>query len=271
MKKNATFATTFLISGLIAAAVVSVSAASAQPQKIDWGDSVPKGWNGSWPAKFLTVPERTKFERTASSTEVLEFIDVLKWNSDKVAVINMFTTSLRRVGTAVVLAGPRLTSPDEAVKTGKTVVYLQGNIHAYEPEAKEALQMLMRDILFGKRKGLLDSLILIVCPNFNVDGNDTLTLSDGTPHLLGNANNAQTLKLDGTEIYEVRGLGPNLRPQQDLILWVRRRNGSVENVSVRCRIDTPIEVEYYHHGGILPYVLRQLLAKPQGGFPERLP
>jgi aconitate hydratase len=72
---------------------------------------------------------------------------------------------------------------------------------------------------------------------------------------------AQSLKLDGTELYEVLGLGPNLKPQQDLTLWIRRTNGAVANFAVRCRIDTPIEVEYYHHGGILPYVLRQLLAR----------
>ena len=76
-------------------------------QKIYWGDSVPAGWNGKWPAKFLTVPEKTNFARTASSTEVLEFLDALRWSSDKVHVINMFTTSLRRTGPAVVLANPR--------------------------------------------------------------------------------------------------------------------------------------------------------------------
>ena len=71
---------------------------------------------------------------------------------------------------------------------------------------------------------------------------------------------AQTLKLDGTEVYEVQGMGPGLKPQQDLKLWIRRKSGAVETVPVRCRIDTPIEIEYYHHGGILPYVLRQLIA-----------
>jgi len=73
--------------------------------------------------------------------------------------------------------------------------------------------------------------------------------------------NAQTLKLDGSELYEVQGLGPNLKPQQDLTLWIRRTTGAVERVPVTCRIDTPIEVEYYRHGGILPYVLRQLLSR----------
>ncbi|HVY68498.1 MAG TPA: aconitate hydratase AcnA [Verrucomicrobiae bacterium] len=70
---------------------------------------------------------------------------------------------------------------------------------------------------------------------------------------------AQTLKLDGTEIYDVLGLGPGLKPQQDLTLRITRKNGTVENVPVRCRIDTPIEIDYYQHGGILPFVLRQLI------------
>jgi aconitate hydratase len=72
---------------------------------------------------------------------------------------------------------------------------------------------------------------------------------------------AQTLKLDGTETYDVIGLDTNIKPQQDLTLKITRKDGSVENVNVRCRIDTPIEIDYYQHGGILPYVLRQLVAK----------
>jgi aconitate hydratase len=72
---------------------------------------------------------------------------------------------------------------------------------------------------------------------------------------------AQTLKLDGTETYDVLGLGPELRPQQDLTLRITRQSGEIVEGSVRCRIDTPIEIDYYRHGGILPYVLRQILAK----------
>jgi aconitate hydratase len=72
---------------------------------------------------------------------------------------------------------------------------------------------------------------------------------------------AQQLKLDGSETYDVLGLSAGLRPQQDLTLRLHRANGKTENVPVVCRIDTPIEIEYYQHGGILPYVLRQLLAK----------
>jgi aconitate hydratase len=72
---------------------------------------------------------------------------------------------------------------------------------------------------------------------------------------------AQTLHLDGTETFDVLGLDANLKPQQDLTLRITRAGGASEEVPVRCRIDTPIEIEYYQHGGILPYVLRQLVAK----------
>ena len=80
-----------------------------------------------------------------------------------------------------------------------------------------------------------------------------LQFKDGTTAL--------SLKLDGTETYDLVGLDASLKPQQDLTLKITRKDGSAENVPVRCRIDTPIEIDYYQHGGILPYVLRQLVAK----------
>jgi len=70
---------------------------------------------------------------------------------------------------------------------------------------------------------------------------------------------AAKLQLDGSEVYDVLGLGPKLKPQQDLTLQITRANGHVETVAVTCRIDTAIEIDYYQHGGILPYVLRQLV------------
>ncbi len=70
---------------------------------------------------------------------------------------------------------------------------------------------------------------------------------------------AQSLNLDGTEQFDV-AIPDNLQPQQDLTLVITRKDGSRQNVTVLCRIDTPIEVDYYKHGGILPYVLRELMA-----------
>jgi aconitate hydratase len=71
--------------------------------------------------------------------------------------------------------------------------------------------------------------------------------------------NAQTLALDGTEIFDLPNLEKGVRPRQDTLLLVHRRDGATQEVRLIVRIDTPIEVDYYRHGGILPYVLRQLM------------
>jgi aconitate hydratase len=71
---------------------------------------------------------------------------------------------------------------------------------------------------------------------------------------------AQSLDLDGTEIFDLLGLSNDVKPRQELTLVVRRANGKSENIPVILRIDTAVEVDYYRHGGILQYVLRQLLS-----------
>jgi aconitate hydratase len=72
--------------------------------------------------------------------------------------------------------------------------------------------------------------------------------------------NAQSLNLNGTETFDLIGLeSGNVRPRQELTLRINRADGTSEDVALTLRIDTPIEVEYYKGGGILPYVLRQLL------------
>jgi len=71
---------------------------------------------------------------------------------------------------------------------------------------------------------------------------------------------AATLKLDGTETFDLSGLENGPVPRQDALLNIRRANGATQEVPVTLRIDTPIEVEYYRHGGILLYVLRQILS-----------
>jgi len=71
---------------------------------------------------------------------------------------------------------------------------------------------------------------------------------------------AATLGLDGTQTFDLLGLENGVQPLQELMLIIKRASGKTEEVPVILRIDTPIEVDYYRHGGILPYVLRQLLA-----------
>jgi aconitate hydratase len=71
---------------------------------------------------------------------------------------------------------------------------------------------------------------------------------------------AQSLKLDGSETIDITGIEKGITPMQDVRMVVTRKDGKREEVPLRLRIDTPIEVDYYQHGGILPYVLRELLA-----------
>jgi aconitate hydratase len=70
---------------------------------------------------------------------------------------------------------------------------------------------------------------------------------------------AQSLGLDGSEFYHIKGLSNDIKPRQKLPLTVERQDGRSETVEAVLRIDTPIEVDYYRQGGILLYVLRGLL------------
>ncbi|WP_338925572.1 aconitate hydratase AcnA [Mycetohabitans endofungorum] len=73
-----------------------------------------------------------------------------------------------------------------------------------------------------------------------------------------NEDSVQSLGITGEETYDIEGLTDEFKPQQEVTLVIRGKNG-VKKVPVLLRIDTPIEVDYYKHGGILPFVLRQLL------------
>jgi aconitate hydratase len=72
---------------------------------------------------------------------------------------------------------------------------------------------------------------------------------------------AQTLGITGTESYDLVGIAGGITPRMDVTLRINRADGTSSEHALTLRIDTPIEVEYYLHGGILPYVLRQLVAK----------
>jgi len=71
---------------------------------------------------------------------------------------------------------------------------------------------------------------------------------------------AESLGITGAEAFDIEGLDGEIRPQQDVTLVIHRADGTSRRVPVLLRIDTAIEVDYYRHGGILPFVLRELLA-----------
>jgi aconitate hydratase len=70
----------------------------------------------------------------------------------------------------------------------------------------------------------------------------------------------ESLNIQGNETYDIIGVEGNLKPQMDVTMVITRKDGGKQRVPLLLRIDTPIEVDYYLHGGILPYVLRELMA-----------
>ncbi|RKE37141.1 aconitase [Paraburkholderia sp. BL23I1N1] len=74
------------------------------------------------------------------------------------------------------------------------------------------------------------------------------------------SDSVQSLGITGEETFDIEGLGADFKPQQEVTLVIRGKDGKEKRVAVLLRIDTPIEVDYYKHGGILPFVLRSLLA-----------
>ena len=69
----------------------------------------------------------------------------------------------------------------------------------------------------------------------------------------------QTLKLDGTETFDILGVAQGLKPRSELTCRIHRANGQTDEIKLLCRIDTLDELEYFRHGGILQYVLRQMM------------
>jgi aconitate hydratase len=80
-----------------------------------------------------------------------------------------------------------------------------------------------------------------------------LQFEDGT--------NAQSLGLDGSESYNITGLTNEVQPGQTVTLEITHKKSAKQNVPVKLRIDTPIEIDYYRHGGILQFVLRELISR----------
>ncbi|OGA53344.1 MAG: aconitate hydratase 1 [Betaproteobacteria bacterium RIFCSPLOWO2_12_FULL_62_13] len=75
------------------------------------------------------------------------------------------------------------------------------------------------------------------------------------------SDNVASLGIDGTESFDLLGVEGELKPRQDVTLIIHHRDGSTQKVTLTLRVDTPIEAEYLRHGGILPYVLREILAE----------
>lgn len=143
-----------------------------------------------YPPELFSQAEKTHFEETTLSKDVRAFVNKLEELSDLVTVETFGHSLSGQDLQLVIMANPRIETPEQAKASGKPVIYIQGNIHAGEVEGKEATMTLMREIAFENQKYLLDNQIILFCPNFNPDGNDRLSdnnrrSQDGSPKLTG--------------------------------------------------------------------------------------
>jgi hypothetical protein len=168
-----------------------------------------------------TRAEATQYRQTSSYADVIGFLDSLRRLGAPISLDTLALSSEGRAVPYVVASRPLVRGPAAAAATRKPVVYLQANIHAGEVEGKEAAQMLLRDLTLGPLAPLLDSLVLLVVPIYNVDGNEALAPGDSNrpgqngPALVGRRANGQGLDLNRDH---VKMEAPETRGAADLLL-----------------------------------------------------
>jgi hypothetical protein len=149
-----------------------------------------------------TRPERTAYRETSRYADVVQFLDSLRALGAPIRLGTLGTSPEGRPIPYAIASRPLLRTPQEARAAGRPVVYVQGNIHGGEVEGKEALQALLRDLVFEDRPNVLDSIVLIAVPIYNIDGNErfgpqALQRSEQHgPELVGQRANGQGLDLN---------------------------------------------------------------------------
>ena len=150
----------------------------------------------------MTRAERTNFTETSRYADVVQFIDSLRVLGAKIFVGSIGKTTEGRDIPFVIASRPLVTTPVEAKRLRRPIVYVQANIHAGEVEGKEAVQSILRDLLFDDHANVLDSLILIAVPIYNADGNERFASQERNrseqngPAMVGTRANAQGFDLN---------------------------------------------------------------------------
>lgn len=159
-------------------------------------------WPPSPAAYPRTRPELTNFRETSRYADVRQFLDSLRKLGAPLTFGSIGKTSEGRDIPFVVASRPLVSTPSEAKRLGRPIVYVQANIHAGEVEGKEALLELLRDLTFSSKPNALDSIVLIAVPIYNADGNERFApqsvnrTEQNGPEMVGTRANAQNLDLN---------------------------------------------------------------------------
>jgi dipeptidyl aminopeptidase/acylaminoacyl peptidase len=188
------------------------------------------------------VAEKSGYRATSHYQDVVDFCQGLAKLAPNVRLAELGTSFEGRKLPLLILADPPIATSEEARKSGKLVVYAQGNIHAGEVDGKEALLMLARELAIAKEKPLLKDLILVFAPIFNADGNERFSKTNrpgqvGPEEGMGVRQNAQGLDLNRDfvklESPEVRAL-VRLLHQWDpaIVIDTHTTNGSYHRYTI---------------------------------------
>jgi hypothetical protein len=212
----------------------------------------------TWPEELILTPEKSAFVKTSTYADVMAFVDAIKSKTANVNILSMGKSPEGKDIPVLVLGNPAVKTAEDAKASGKLSIYIQGNIHAGEVEGKEAVMMLMRDILLGDKKHLLNNLIILFAPIYNTDSNDKMEKGrrpsqEDSPLEIGIRENSQGLDLnrDGIkmEAPETVGLFTSIINSWDPQLFVdlHTTNGTWHAYSLT---HAP---SYHSAGEFLPY------------------
>jgi len=154
------------------------------------------------PAPLRTRPERTTYRETSSYADVMDFVRRASALAPRLLHPTTFGYTMEgRALPLVVVGRVRDASPAAVRASGKIRVFIQANIHAGEVEGKEAMQALLRALARGEHAAWFDSLVLLVAPIYNADGNERVKLTNRGPQNgpvggMGQRANAQGLDLN---------------------------------------------------------------------------
>ena len=228
------------------------------------------------PDPLQTRPERTNFEETSRLDDVTAFLSALAAKSPLVRVQTFGTTEQGRPMPFVTLSNPAVSRPADR-PAGRPVVFLLANIHGGEVEGKEAVQVLMRRLTGGDLRPLLDRMVILIAPIYNIDGNEAIDVMNRTAQYgpiagVGRRENVKGLDLNRDymklESAEARALAAAFTAwDPHLVVDLHTTNGSYHGYhltqSIPLNLSLSAKILDYHRDTMMPAIMKSLEARHQ--------
>ncbi len=257
---------------LLMAAGICLAVATSAAAQVPAAQAPARAAAKTWP---LTRPEATNYTETSRYDEVVAFMKAMASAAPKQILLTTCGHTYEGRPMPLAVVGAPGTTPEAVKATGKTRIYIQGNIHAGEVEGKEAMLWLLRSIAKGERAAWLKDVVLLINPIYNADGNERVNIRNrgsqfGPIGGMGQRHNAQDLDLnrDNTklETSEARSMA-RLMTQYDphIAIDLHTTNGSDHGFFLTYETsvspNTAAGIASLVKGDLLPWVTKTVKAK----------